>query len=497
MATFCKYPEYLEVRSSMTGTKRTIEQTHEDLKEKNISARELAQEYLDTIEKTESEIDAFLSVEGEKALTAADKIDEKIQSGQEISVLAGIPYAVKDVICVQGMGATGGSKVLENYVAPYNATVIERLNTHNAICIGKTNCDEFAMGGSTENSGYKVTKNPHDSTRVPGGSSGGSAAAVAAGQALFSLGTDTGGSIRQPAAFCGVVGLKPTYGAVSRYGLMAMSSSLDQAGPFGNSVRDVAHIFAATAGADDKDGSSGSAKTHTVESMELDRDIKGLKIGLPKEYFGKELDGAMEKSIREVVAKFEQLGATVQEVSLPSLADALAVYYIIQPAEVSSNMARYDGMRYGKKVAGDDLIATYMETRKEFLGDEVKRRIMVGTHALSSGYYDAYYKQAQNARAAIRDEFKKVYEQVDVLVGPTTPTTAFKIGEKVEDPIQMYLADIYTVAQNVAGVPAISVPCGTVGANGRSPLPVGLQIIGKWFDEPTVLRVAHQFEQAV
>lgn len=477
--------------------KITIKEAHSGLIKKEFSALELTEKHLERIKKIDEKIKAFISVNEEKARTSAKLVDDRIAKGEEVGLLAGIPAGIKDIILTKGDITTGGSKILENYEASYDATVIDYLRTEETILIGKTNCDEFAMGSSTENSGFFNTHNPWNLEKVPGGSSGGSAAAVSAGECVFALGTDTGGSIRQPAAFSGIVGLKPTYGAVSRYGAMAMASSFDQIGPMAKTVEDTALVYCAIAGPDKRDASSAKAKRQPCEVFSLEKSLSGMKAGLPKEYFGDGLDANVRKEIEATISKLKDLGATIKEVSLPNAKYALAVYYIIQPSEVSTNMARYDGIRYGKSNAVDpeyiiqNLSDLYLSNRSKGLGAEVKRRIMIGTHALSSGYYDAYYKKAQSVRQLIRKDFKKVFEEVDLLVGPTTPTTAFTIGEKSDDPMKMYLADIYTVAQNVAGVPALSIPCGLVEG-----LPVGMQIIGKWWDEGTILRAGYNYEQA-
>lgn len=474
----------------------TIFEAHQGLMDKKFTSVELTQECLDRIKKKDTELHAFLTVTSEEALAQAQRVDEQIALGERLDMLAGIPMSVKDVILAKGVRATGGSKILENYIAPYDATVVEWLKDAGAVIVGKTNCDEFAMGSSTENSAYGPSKNPWDTTRVPGGSSGGSAVAVAAGESFYALGSDTGGSIRQPAAFCGIVGLKPSYGRISRAGLMAMASSLDQIGPFAKTAQDAALVFASIAGNDEKDASSGSSEEVTFGQLDINGSIKGLRVGLPKEYFGEGLDPRIEQSVREAVLVLKKKGCEIKDISLPYLKYALAVYYIIQPSEVSANMARFDGIRYGgsqirnSKFEIRNLMELYLENRSLGLGAEVKRRIMLGTYSLSAGYAEAYYKKAVDVRSVIKQQFVDAFKEVDILVGPTTPTTAFKLGDKTEDPLAMYLADIYTVAQNIAGVPAISLPCGLVDN-----LPVGLQIIGKWWDEACILRAAHQYEQ--
>ena len=465
----------------------TIEEAHEKLKNKEISAVELTQSCLDRIKKTDDKIEAFLAVAEKEALDQAEQADVKIKDGK-IEPLTGIPVAVKDAILVKGIKNTCGSKILENYTAPYDATVIEKLKTAGAVILGKTNLDEFAMGTSTENSAFKTTKNPWDLTRVPGGSSGGSAVAVTADQCLTALGSDTGGSIRQPAALCGIVGLKLTYGRVSRYGLAALASSFDQIGPFAKTVTDAAWMLNTIAGHDPKDSTSFTEAVPNF--VNLHPQIKGKKIGIPKECFIEGLSKDVKNKVETAIKELEKLGAKVSEVSLPHLDYSLAAYYIIMPAEASSNLARYDGIRYGHRVENpDSLIDTYLKNKAEGFGDEAKRRIMLGTYTLSSGYYDAYYAKAQKVRTKIIEDYKKAFEKVDVLITPTTTDTAFKIGEKVDDPLSMYLEDIYTVAINVAGLPAVSVPCGFVNK-----LPVGLQIIGNHFQEENILETALAYE---
>ena len=456
-------------------TKLTIRDVQEGIRKGEFSAEELHKKFLDLIKKENSKLNAYL---------------EFIQ-GHPLDVVQGMPLegvalAVKDNICIKDTITTAGSKILKNYKAVYDATVIDKLKKAGAIFLGKTNLDEFAMGASTENSAFGPTRNPHDYSRVPGGSSGGSAAAVAAGLAVAALGSDTGGSIRQPAAFCGIVGLKPTYGRVSRHGLIAMASSLDQIGPLTKNVYDSALLLNFLAGKDPMDSTTANEKVLDF-TENLTKSVKGLKIAMPKEYFGEGLDSEVNNKVEQAIAKLESLGAHVDQVSLPHTDYALAAYYLIVPSEVSSNLARYDGVRYGLHKEGKNLLETYLKSRSEGFGDEVRRRIILGTYALSSGYYDAYYLRAQKARTLIRQDFEKVFEKFDVVVGPTTPTTAFKIGEK-EDPLSMYLSDIYTVSVNLAGLPAISVPCGNVNS-----LPSGLQIIGKKFDEETILRTAYQY----
>ncbi len=461
----------------------TIQQAHDGLVAKKFTSVELTEACLAQIKKFNKKLNAFITMTEREAMEAAKAVDKKISAGKKIGILEGVPMALKDNILVKDIRATAGSKILENYVATYDATVVEKLRVAGAVILGKTNLDEFAMGASTETSYFGVTKNPHDMARVAGGSSGGSAAAVAANMCIYALGSDTGGSVRQPASFCGVVGLKPTYGAVSRYGLMAMASSLDQIGPITKNVEDAEIVFDIIRGKDKMDST-------TVEQINKKTNkqinIKGLRIGLPKEYFIAGMDKDVEKCVRDAVDKLKKSGAEIINVSLPHAKYALAVYYLIVPAEVSANMARYDGVRYGYQTKkAKTLLETYLKTRAEGLGDEVKRRIMLGTYALSAGYYDAYYLQAQKMRTLIREDFLKVFKEVDCLVMPTAPTTAFKIGEKIDDPLLMYLSDVFTVSANVAGLPAISVPAGVADK-----LPVGVQIMAPWFGEEIMLEVA-------
>ena len=466
----------------------SINEIHSGLTEKKFSAQELARAFIAHIKKTDDDIKAFLSYDFDGALAQAKKVDEKIALGEEISRLAGVPCAVKDNILVKGLKATAASKILENYVAPYDAFVIEKLKARGALLVGKTNMDEFAMGSSTENSAFQKTKNPADAERVPGGSSGGSAAAVASRQATVALGSDTGGSIRQPASFCGVVGLKPTYGAVSRSGVMAMASSLDQIGPFARTVEDAEILFDAIKGKDPKDSTSVESQIRNPKS-----EIRNMRVGVPKEYFGEGIDAAVKEAVKKAIAGLEAKGAQVKEISLPHTQYAIATYYIIMPAEVSSNLARYDGIKYGysthHRSAHDALDSVYFKSRSEGFGREAKRRIMLGTYVLSAGYYDAYYKKAQRVRVKIKEDFEKAFEEVDVIATATCPSVAFKFGEKTKDPMSMYLEDIFTVPVNLAGVPAISVPCGLSDG-----LPVGLQLIAPWFREDTLFAVGKEVE---
>ena len=481
-----------------------IKKIHHKLKNKEITAVGLAEKYFKRIEKRDKEILAFLTVSKELAIKQAEEVDKKISAGEEIDLLSGIPMAIKDNLCIAGERVTAASKILDNYIAPYDATVIKKMKKLGAVMLGKTNLDEFAMGASTENSAYQKTKNPLDLERVPGGSSGGSAAAVAGKMTVYALGSDTGGSIRQPSAFCGVVGLKPTYGRVSRHGLLAMASSLDQIGPITESVEDAAIILSRISGRDKMDATSAKSGGKKFEDY-LSGDISGVKIGLPKEYFNDNLSGEIREITDKAVKKFEKLGAKVREISLPHSQYALPVYYIIVPSEVSSNMARYDGIRYGLSIDDDEksiigegnLLETYLDTRRIGLGAEVKKRIMLGTYALSAGYYDAYYKKAQKVRKLLRNDFEKAFEEVDLIFSPTAPEPAFKFGEKSEDPLAMYLSDIYTVTANLVGVPAISFPIGTVKRGkekNKKELPIGGQLMGKWFGEEEMLAVAHNFE---
>lgn len=476
-----------------------IRELHEKLVNGDMTATQLALEYFAAIEKKDGEIGAYLTVTKEAALEQARLVDEKIAHGEGIGLLEGIPCAIKDNIAVQGVRLTAGSKILDSYIAPYDATVVEKIKKQGGVILGKANMDEFAMGSSTETSAYQQTKNPVDTGRVPGGSSGGSVAAVAAGEAVWSLGTDTGGSIRQPASFCGVVGLKPTYGRVSRYGAIAMASSLDQIGPVAKSVEDVAIVLSAIAGEDLKDATSAQSSDKDYADY-LTGDITGKTIGIPKEYV-ESLEGEIKRVFDASVEKFQKLGATVRHISLPLAEYALPTYYIIMASEVSSNLAKFDGIKYGLRVddqrkdsaATSTLMETYLDSRRIGLGEEVKRRIMLGTYALSAGYYDAYYLKAQKVRALIRQDFEKAFEEVDFIYSPTAPEVAFKFGEKSSDPLKMYLSDIYTVTANLAGVPALSFPIGTIACDGKH-LPLGGQLMGKWFDEEGLLNAAHTFE---
>lgn len=466
---------------------KTAHELAKMLRAKETTVPEIIESVFENIENNEDNINAYISLQKEEALKKANEIQNQFDSSKEMPILAGIPIAIKDNICTKGVKTTCASKMLENFEPPYNATVIEKLEAQNAIIIGKTNLDEFAMGGSTENSAFKLTKNPHDLERVPGGSSGGSAASVASNEAVMSLGSDTGGSIRQPSSFCGVVGLKPTYGTVSRFGLVAFASSLDQIGPITKDVEDAAILFNAIAGHDEKDTTSVNME-YPDYTKALQKGVDGLKIGLPKELFGEGVNSEVKEVILNKTEELKQQGAIVEEISMPSIDRALSIYYIISSAEASSNLSRFDGVKYGyRSKDSNGTNEMYENTRSEGFGSEVKRRIMLGTYVLSSGYYDAYYNKALKARTLIINEFNKAFEKYDVIIGPTSPTTAFKIGEKVDNPLEMYLSDICTVPVNIAGLPAISVPVGVDSKN----LPIGMQIIGKAFDEPTILKVAY------
>jgi len=459
------------------------------LREGRFSARELARHYLDRISALDGRLNAFVSVTEESALAAADAADQAIAAGTA-GPLAGIPIAHKDIFCTEGVRTSCGSRMLDNFVAPYDATVVARLKAAGVVMLGKTNMDEFAMGSSNETSWYGPVHNPWDTERVPGGSSGGSAAAVAARLCAAATGTDTGGSIRQPAAFCGITGIKPTYGRCSRWGMIAFASSLDQAGVMAPSAADAALLLQAMSGFDPKDSTSADAPVPDLVGQ-LDADIAGLRIGLPKEYFGEGLDAGVAESVQAAIRECERQGASVQEISLPNSPLSVPVYYVVAPAECSSNLARFDGVRYGHRCkAPADLEDLYKRSRAEGFGAEVKRRIMIGTYALSAGYYDAYYLKAQQLRQLISDDFRRAFEQVDVILGPTTPTTAFPLGAKTDDPVAMYLNDIYTIATNLAGLPGLSIPIAPAGG-----LPVGLQLIGNVFQEGRLLNIAHRLQQ--
>ena len=468
----------------------TISEARSAIDKGEISPTELTNAVFNRIEAVEKKVKAYVTLLKENALTQAKQAEDRIKNGIQQTLL-GIPIAIKDNMCTKGIRTTCSSKILENFIPPYESTVTQKLKEQGYILIGKTNLDEFAMGSSTENSFFGHTGNPWDTTRIPGGSSGGSAAATSADECIAALGSDTGGSIRQPAALCGVVGLKPTYGRVSRYGLVAFASSLDQIGPITKNVRDSAILMNIISGHDPYDSTSAPLSVPDFTSV-LGQDIKGIKIGVPKEYFIEGMDKEVENAVREAIKKLESLGAIPVEISLPHSEYALATYYILATSEASSNLARYDGVKYGFRAEGKDLLDMYMKTRAAGFGAEVKRRIILGTYALSSGYYEAYYRKAQQVRTLIKQDFEKAFEIADVVITPTSPTPAFKVGEKTAEPLQMYLSDIFTLSLNLAGVPGISIPCGFTSDK----LPVGLQIIGKHFDEASIFKVSYAYEQA-
>ena len=469
----------------------TVHELLDKLSKKEITLEDITKSYINRIKEKEDEVEAFVTVLSEEAENKSKEIDKKKQNGAITNNLAGIPIGIKDNICTKGIKTTCSSKMLEDFVSPYDATVMDKINSENLITIGKLNMDEFAMGGSTENSYFKKTKNPWNLSKVPGGSSGGSAAAVASQMVPWALGSDTGGSIRQPASFCGVVGLKPTYGLVSRYGLVAFASSLDQIGPITKDVRDSAILLNIIAGHDDKDSTSVNLPKKDYEKA-LTGDIKGLKIGVPKEFFGEGINKEVKETLKQAIETYKKLGAEIEEFSLDIAEYALATYYIIACAEASSNLGRFDGIRYTYRAKDfKDLKDLYKKTRSEGFGAEVKRRIILGTYVLSSGYYDAYYKKAQQVRTLVMNEFNKGFEKYDVILTPTAPTVAFGIGEKLNNPLEMYLADICTVSVNIAGLPGISIPCGVDNAG----MPIGMQLIGNKFQEETILNAAYSFEQ--
>src|SRR5882757_720503 len=472
-------------------TNWTIDGVAEALASKKISARELAADYYKRIEARDPELNAYLTLSKDRALAQADRVDALIATGRPLPPLAGVPVAIKDVISTRGVRTTCGSKILENYVPPYDATAVQRLEAAGAVVLGKTNCDEFAMGSSNENSAYGPVRNPEAADRVPGGSSGGSAAAVAAGLAVASLGTDTGGSIRQPGSFCGIPAMMPSYGRVSRYGLIAFASSLDRIGPFARTVRDAATVMSTLAGRDPLDSTSSATPVPDYAAA-LGRSLTGLRIGIPDDYFAEGLDPEVRRKVEAGIGLLEKLGCRRVSIRMPNTDYAVAAYYIIATAEASSNLARYDGVRYGKRVPGNTLIEMYQKTRGRKFGAEVKRRIVLGTYVLSAGYYDAYYLKGQQVRSLISRDFREAFEKVDAIITPTSPVPPFRLGERTSDPLQMYLADIYTVTGSLAGVPGISVPTGKT-ADG---LPVGLQMYGPAFGEERVLQLAHAFEQA-
>jgi aspartyl-tRNA(Asn)/glutamyl-tRNA(Gln) amidotransferase subunit A len=470
----------------------TIDSARSAVADGKTSATALAELFYAKIESDDPKIGAYLMLSKERALAKAAEVDSLVKKGEKLPPLAGVPVGIKDVMVTKGVRTTAGSKILGNYVPPYDCTAVARLEAAGAVVLGKLNCDEFAMGSSNENSAWKPVHNPRDLTRVPGGSSGGSAAAVAADMAVATLGSDTGGSIRQPASFCGVVGLKPTYGRVSRYGLIAFASSLDHIGPFAKTAKDAAIMLRTIAGRDPMDSTSADLPVPDYVE-EIDKPVNGLKVGVAKEYFGEGLEPETRAAIEVAIQKLAGLGCEIVDVSLPHTKYAIPAYYLVATAEASSNLARFDGVRYGHRVQGARTLSDmYRRSRDEGFGAEVKRRIMLGTYALSAGYYDAYYLKAQRVRTLLTRDFEDAFNKVDVIVGPTSPTPAFKLGEKVDDPLAMYLADIYTVTANLAGIPGISIPAG----QSKEKLPIGMQIFGKHFDEATILRVAHAYEKA-
>lgn len=469
----------------------TIHELHERLKKREINPLEVTEAFLKRIEAVDEEIKAYITITGEGAIQQAKEADKRFRGGKDITPLTGIPMAIKDIFSTKGVPTTCASKILRDFVPPYDATIIKRLKDAGVVILGKVNMDEFAMGSSTENSAFFITRNPWDMERVPGGSSGGSAAAVAGGLCVASIGTDTGGSIRQPASLCGIVGLKPTYGRVSRYGMIAFASSLDQGGPITKDVRDCAIVLNAIAGHDPLDSTSIDVDAPDYTKA-LKGDVKGLRVGIPKEYFIEGMDREVDRAVRTAIDILKGLGADVIDVSLPHTEYAIAVYYLVATAEASSNLARYDGVKYGARVKASDLMDMYCKTRDEGFGPEVKRRIMLGTYSLSAGYYEAYYRKASQVRTLIKRDFEEAFKGCDVILTPTSPTPAFKIGEKVSDPLTMYLSDIFTISCNLAGIPGLNLPCGFTKDN----LPIGLQILGRWLDEETVLKVAYAYEQA-
>ena len=469
----------------------TASEMKEAYQKKELTVPEVAKAFLENIKEKDEKIKAYITVCEEEAMKKAEEVQTKLDNGEEVGILAGIPIAIKDNICTKGIKTTCASKMLENFIPPYDATVMKMIDKTDAIILGKTNMDEFAMGGSTENSAFFVTKNPVNFNKVPGGSSGGSAAAVGGNLAPIALGSDTGGSIREPASFCGIVGMKPTYGLVSRYGLVAFASSLDQIGPFSKNVSDNALLLSAIAGHDEMDTTSANVESKDYTKA-LINDVKGLRIGIPKEYFGEGLNKEVKDALDKVIEKYQELGAIVEECSLPATEYALPTYYVIACAEASSNLGRYDGIRYGYRTKNfESLKDIYRNSRTEGFGKEVKRRIILGTYVLSSGYYDAYYKKAQKVRTLVKKGFEEAFEKYDVLLTPTVPTVAYDIGSKINNPLEMYLSDLLTVSVNIAGVPAISIPCG-INSEG---MPIGMQLIAKHFDEETLYRVAYTYEQ--
>jgi aspartyl-tRNA(Asn)/glutamyl-tRNA(Gln) amidotransferase subunit A len=476
----------------MELTSLTIDAARTAVQARTTTALAFAEAHYARIKQEDGQIGAFLTLSKERALQQADRIDRMAAEGKTLPPLGGVPVGIKDVMSTRGLRTTAGSKILEEYIPPYDCTAVARMEAAGALVLGKMNCDEFAMGSSNENSAYHPVRNPRDLSRVPGGSSGGSAAAVAAGMAVVTLGSDTGGSIRQPASFCGVVGLMPTYGRVSRYGLIAFASSLDHIGPLSKTVKDAALVLRTIAGRDPMDATSADVPVPDYVA-ELDKPVRGMKLGVAKEYFGEGLDDEVRQAVEAAIDKLKALGCEIVPVSLPHTPYAIPTYYLIATAEASSNLARYDGVRYSHRASGvRTLSEMYRRSRDEGFGAEVKRRIMLGTYALSAGYYDAYYLKAQKVRTLLTRDFDEAFRTVDAILTPTSPTAAFRLGEKSNDPLSMYLADIYTVTADLAGIPGISVPCGET----KEKLPIGLQILGKHFDESTILRVAHAYEQA-
>ena len=470
----------------------TIDAARDAVQKRTVTSMTLVETHYEHIQKEDGTIGAYLTHTRERAMEQADRMDRLAAEGKPLPPLGGVPFAIKDVMCTRGVRTTAGSKILDNFIPPYDCTAVARLEAAGAVVLGKLNCDEFAMGSSNENSAFHPVRNPHDTSRVPGGSSGGSAAAVASDMAVAALGSDTGGSIRQPASFCGVVGLMPTYGRVSRYGLIAFASSLDHIGPLTKTVKDAALVLRTIAGRDPMDSTSADLPVPDYIA-ELDKPVRGLKIGVAKEYFGEGLDSEVRKAVEDAIQKLAELGCEIVPLSLPHTEYAIPTYYIVATAEASSNLARFDGVRYGYRAKNARTLSEmYRRTRDEGFGAEVKRRIMLGTYALSAGYYDAYYLKAQKVRTLLTRDFEDAYKKVDAIVTPTSPTAAFKLGEKANDPLAMYLADIYTVTADLAGIPGISIPCGKTKEN----LPIGLQILGKHFDESTILRLARTYEQA-
>jgi aspartyl-tRNA(Asn)/glutamyl-tRNA(Gln) amidotransferase subunit A len=470
----------------------TIDAARSAIQERKTTSMALAESFYERIQQEDGEIGTFLTLTRERALEQADRIDRMAAEGKPLPPLGGVPMGIKDVMCTRGVRTTAGSKILGNFIPPYDCTAVARLEAAGAVVLGKMNCDEFAMGSSNENSAFRLVRNPRDKTRVPGGSSGGSAAAVAADMAVATLGSDTGGSIRQPAAFCGVVGVLPTYGRVSRYGLIAFASSLDHIGPLTKTVKDAALVLRTIAGRDPMDATSADVPVPDYVA-ELEKPVRGLRVGVAKEYFGEGLEPEIRKAVEDGIQALAKLGCEIVDVSLPHSQYAIPTYYIVATAEASSNLARFDGVRYGYRAKSVRTLSDmYRRSRDEGFGAEAKRRIMLGTYALSAGYYDAYYLKAQKVRTLLARDFDEAFKNVDAIVTPTTPTAAFKLGEKVDDPLAMYLADIYTVTADLAGIPGVSVPCGRTSEN----LPIGMQILGRHFDESTILRLAHAYETA-